>query len=347
MAALRHTYFNCLTPNGEPLRWYPPKVEGDVLVDSIYFGAVLAEMDCRLNTRPLTFYLTRDLANLPAYGAGVVAIVTGDELTRVPAYFNRVRAVFKNHAVRPLLTSSFIREPTLVNLSWFLSYVRMCAHHLPGALAYVRARFAPRAKRHLSPVWLLPIGVLNQRELPITPVADRRSDLFFAGSVSHRADASRFRNLLAPKVLSRGDMVRRVEELAARHPELSVNVTTTGAFVDSINSDSAAYSQQLMDTRVALVPRGATADTFRFWQALRYGCVVVADTLPKHHLFYDGAPVVRIRDWQDLEREVIPLLRDPELLEQLHRRSLDWWRTKGSPEAVGAYMAAKLNALNA
>jgi hypothetical protein len=108
-------------------------------------------------------------------------------------------------------------------------------------------------------------------------------------------------------------------------------------------ADAAAYSRKLMDARIALVPRGTTADTARFWQALRYGCVPVVDTVARHRWFYDGAPVVRLRSWNELEEAVVPLLSDGERLQRLHERSLEWWRTRGSEEAVGAYMADRLN----
>ena len=42
---------------------------------------------------------------------------------------------------------------------------------------------------------------------------------------------------------------------------------------------------------------------------------------------------------------VTRVLSDRERLERLHRASLEWWRTRGSPEAVGAYMADRLNSL--
>lgn len=345
MEELCSTHFNCLTPDRKPVRWNPPEVVGDVLVDSLYMGGALAAMDRRLqNGSELTFYLTQDLEELPSYGPGVVALVIGDESIRVPAYFDKVLAIFRNTAVRPLLTSSPFRDPSYVNLWWLVAHLRAWKRHGPGAYAYLQSKFL-RPGGHPAPIWLLPTGVFNQKELPITPLADRGADIFFAGSVAHRASASDLRNRMSPKVLARQNMVTHAQKLAADHPELNVNLITTGDFYDSLGGDPDAYSNQLMDARVALVPRGAIADTARFWEAMRYGCVAVADTVARHRVFYDDAPVVRLRDWRDLQDTVVPLLADTARLEDLHRRSLEWWRTKGAPEAVGAYMAAKINAL--
>jgi hypothetical protein len=334
---LRNRYLNCLTADRRPVAWQPPAAPDGTLVDSVYFGEVLAAMDARLASGGLTVVLTQDLERLPSYGRDVVAVVIGDELARVPAYVDRVRAVFKNQPVRPRLTSSPLREPSWTNLWWLVSHLRTWRHHLPGAVRWLRSG-------RPAPVWHLPIGVLNQVALPLRPPEERGIDVFFAGSVSHRADAG-LRERVSPKVIARREMVAAAERLAAAHPSLAVQVATTGAFAESLARSADAYSRQLADARIALVPRGTTADTARFWQAMRAGCVVVTDTVPRHRWFYDGAPVVRVARWRELEDVVPPLLADPGRLRALHDRSLDWWRTRGAPEALGAYMAERLDRL--
>ena len=305
------------------------------MAGSAYFGAVLAAMDERLALSGLTVYLTQDLEELPSYGPDVVAFVIGDELARVPAYVARVLAVFKNHHSRPAPTSNFVRQPSWVNFWSGVSYLRLWAHHLRGA---VRGRGS-------APMWTVPTGVLNQVELPLKPIDARATDLFFAGSVTHTPNASALKNRVAPKVQSRLAMVRAANELAEAHPEIAVELITTPAFTDSVGADPEVYSRKLMDARLALVPRGTTPDTFRLWEALRYGVVPIVDASPGRTYFYDGAPLVTVRRWRELERVVPGLLNDPERLEALHQRCLDWWRTRGSPEAVGGYMAARLGEL--
>ena len=337
MAELRNRYFNCLTPGREPVEWWPPEVPNDVLDDSIYFGEVLGELDARLARGGLTVYLTQDLERLPTYGRDVIAVVIGDEKAIVPAYADRVLAVFKNNAVRPLLTNSFLREPEHINAWWYVSYLRLWRHHLPGAVRWLRHRSAP--------VWLLPVGTFNQVDLPLTPIEERGTDAFFAGSVSHHRGAPALKERIAPKVLSRTEMASSAGRLARSRPDLNVDVRDTGAFADSISAPGLAYSRALMDAKIALVPRGVIADTFRFWQALRFGCVVVTDAVPRHRHLYDGAPVVRVRRWDELETVVPELLGDAARLRDLHERSLDWWRTRGAPEAVASSMAARLDRL--
>ena len=337
---LRNRYFYLMPPVSEPVPWNPPEVAPDMQDDAIYFGQVLAEMDRRVRRDDLTVYLTQNLEELPSYGPDVVAVVIADEKAHVPAYIDRVAAVFKNNAVRPLLTTSFLREPELINVWWFVSYLRLWYHHAPGALRWLGDRARGRAR----PMWLLPVGTFNQIELPIKDIAERGTDLYFAGSVSHQGRPS-FKERISPKVTSRNEMVEHAQRLAAAHPELNVEVVDTGAFRLSIGQSGEEYSHALMDAKIALVPRGVIADTFRFWQAVRYGCVVVTDTIPRHKWLYDGAPIVKVRRWHELEDVALELLADEARLRDLHERSLEWWRSRAAPEVVGAHMAQRLDAL--
>ena len=343
MAELRNTYVNCQTEDGSVLPWEPPGVPEGAKPDGLYFSQVMVEMDRRLEEGGLTVYMTENREWLPSYGRDVVVLLTGDEFTRVPEYYGDVRAIFKNHAVRPVASTSFRRAPSWVNLWSLVWHLRTWKHHVRGVVGY---RLRKRRGERAAPIWQLPIGVLDQVELPLKPLDERTRDVFFAGSIGHHR-AGGLNERVNPKVLGRKSMVAHAERLAERHPELSVELVTTAAFLDSMEADAEAYSRSLMDARIALVPRGTVPDTFRFWQALRYGCVAIVDALPRENWFYDGAPVVRVERWDELEDVVPSLLADEARMQELHERSLEWWRTRGSPEAVGRFMAAKLDALGA
>ena len=92
-----------------------------------------------------------------------------------------------------------------------------------------------------------------------------------------------------------------------------------------------------METKICLVPRGTSFETFRFFEALRYGCVVVTEALPSRW-FYKGAPVIQITDWSELEKILEKLLSDKQVLQEKHQESLNWWHKKCSEETVGAYI---------
>ena len=324
------TFYSCLGPDRLPEPLTPPAaIDGQV--DTRYFSRALAAMDRELQPGGLTVYLTFDTKALPSYGDDVVAVLIGDEWARVPDYLPRVRAVFRNLSARPNLGAP-IRSPA--GLSALLPAGRAAIRGLPARFRHVGG---PSPATQIE----LPIGTFNVLDLPLTPFAERGADVFFAGSVAHAPGRlAALKAKVKPKDLTREAMLRAVDRLRER-PGVAVDVHVTGSFKESAAADPGEYSRALMDSRLALVPRGATTETHRFFQALKYGCVPVTDTVPPVW-FYEQAPVVRLRHWDELEGVVLDLLADPERLEGLHRRALSWWETACSEDAVGRYMARML-----
>jgi hypothetical protein len=337
-------FFQCLGPDREPRAWNPPDPIDD-LVDTWYFGRVLRAMAREVEADGLTVYLTFDTEKLPSYGHDVVVVLIGDEWARVPAYLSRVRAVFRNLCARPNLGCRPLAWPSAATFSAFLPAARAALRSAPGRLRHLGAELSAawgRGQRP-APQVEVPIGTYNLLELPLTPLAQRGSDLFFAGSVDQAPGRSAaLKAAVMPKGLARQAMLRNVERL--RGNGLNVDVRITEGFQASAASDPADYSRALMNSRMALVPRGATTETHRFFQALKFGCIVVTDSIPPSW-FYEQAPIIRLRHWDELEETVTPLLADPARLERLHRAALGWWDTACSEEAVGRLMARTINAL--
>ena len=118
----------------------------------------------------------------------------------------------------------------------------------------------------------------------------------------------------------------------------------TEGFQASAAADAGEYSHALMNSRLALVPRGATTETHRFFQALKYGSIIVTDAVPPIW-FYEGRRWCGCAIGTSSRTSSCPCWRDPERLETLHRESLRWWQAACSEEAVGRLMAQELNAL--
>jgi hypothetical protein len=324
--------------------WAPPRPVPE-LIDTWYFGRALAAMERELLVRGLTVYMTFDTETLPSYGEDVVVLLIGDEWARVPAYLSRVRLVFRNYCARPNVGCRPLAWPSMVALSSLLPAGRAAVRGAPWRLARLPSEItaARRQRRPPAPQIELPIWTFNVLDLPLTPFARRRADVFFAGSVAHAGRAARLKAQVMPKGLSRNAMLRNVDRMR-RHRHISVDVRVTEGFHQSAGSDPREYSQAMMNARLALVPRGATSETHRFIQALKYGCIVVTDCVPPVW-FYEQAPIIRLRHWDELEKVVLPLLARPERLESLHREALAWWETACSEEAVGRLMARALNTL--
>lgn len=320
-----------------------------------YLHRVLQIVEQELGGCGLTFFVTWKLDVLPEYGNHVVAIVMGDEWSQIPAYVDQVLITFKCYGIYPRLGVRLVRQPSYLNMLVFLRHLRVLAHWLPGAL-----RYAGRYVRHrwrgelVPPVYDLPLGYGNQLALPVQPIDTRPIDVFFAGSIEQgfpRRFWSPHRWLPSPKRVSRLRMLQVLEVLQHQLPELRVFVHTNARFV--LNAleygltepgevlDTEAYSQTLMQSKICLAPRGTSADTFRLFEGLRYGCVVITERLPRRW-FYRNAPVIEVDDWQELHSLVPGLLRDKQRLRRFQQDALQWWRTVASEEAIGRWMAGRI-----
>jgi hypothetical protein len=339
-------FVNCLDRNGPPREWTPP-VRVEEHIDTWYFGRALEAMDRELRIDGLTFYLTFDPERLPSYGDDVVAVLIGDEWALVPDYITRVRAVFRNLCARPNLGCNPLAWPSAATFASLLPAARTAWRGAPGRLARARAELAAARGKgpRPAPQIVVPVGTYNLADLPVVPLGQRRFDLFFAGSVVHEPDrTARLKARVMPKNLSREAMLRNVERLT-RNSGVTADIRITEGYQQSVAADPLDYSRAFMDCRLALVPRGAVVETHRFFQALKYGCIVVTDAIAPTW-FHEQAPMVRLRHWDELEEAVLPLLADRERLEALHRQSLAWWESACSEAAVGRLMARTLNSLS-
>ena len=310
-----------------------------------------------METGGLVFYLTWKLDELPSYGKNVVAVVMGDEWCHVPDYAHKVLATFKCYGVRPSLGCNPLLRPSLLNLTLSVKYLRTYAHYAPGSLKHTlqKLKHSLNGSERLPPIYDFPLGYGNQFDLPVKNIAARKYDLFFAGSVQHTVYPvwSPKHWIQNPKSLSRNKMLANLAALKEKHPVLRVELATMSTFAwnalhygtDQSGEilDAATYSERMMETKICLVPRGTSPETFRYFEALRYGCVLITEQLPSRW-FYDGSPAIEVKDWNELESIVEQVLGDEDLMRRKHEEAIHWWKTTCSEDAVGAFMAEKLNA---
>jgi hypothetical protein len=344
---LCNKYYICL-PEEDPISWCPADANETLNINCKYFSKAFEAMEKSLEESGLIFYLTSDTKRLPSYGQNVVAVVREDEWSRIPTYFHKVRAVFKCYGTHPPLGGNPFLKPSYLNLLALLKFVKAWVTRLPSLLKYASARLSSLLLKvgEVPPVYDIPLGYFNQLDLPIKDIEARRYDVSFAGSIVHEPYSkwSLKRLLGTPKSVSRRKMIAALEKIAKKHQEFKIKLSVTPNLQVARSADARSYSRELMDTKICLVPRGGSLETYRFFEALRYGCVVVTEALPSRW-FYDGAPAVRVEDWNDVERILKKLLEDEQLLQREHQRTLEWWRTKCSEEAVGTYVANQLNSL--
>jgi hypothetical protein len=325
--------------------WNPPEPLKELENEQLYFGRVLQEMERCLEVDGLTFYLTWNTRELPSYGPDVVALLNGDELCRIPDYSHRVCMVFKCYGTRPYVPLGRGDGSAVLNALVAAKYLQSVLAGVSGAAKRVRARLRAGSSGGLPPIVTIPLGYHNQVELPLEDIRSRSTDVSFAGSVRHEETAALgIRGRIGtPKTRSREAMLASLRAFADKRPGLRISINETAGFVASHSGGAEAYSRSLMSTKICLVPRGNSVETFRLFEALRAGCVVVHEPLPPHW-FYQSLPGIALRDWRRLPRVLDDLLADESRLVQLHAAGRRWWDTVASEAAVGAFMADRLNA---
>lgn len=340
-------YFVCLpeTPL-QPIPLTLAQTDRHLPCNCIYFSKVFEAMEQKLEVKGLIIYLTWDVDKLPSYGDNVVAVVLGDEFSRVPLYVHQVRAIFKTLSMRPIIGSNPLLKPSYLNLMSLLQFLRIWVIRAPSL---INAWLQQLKGKKVASIYDIPLGYYNQVNLPIKPILERRYDLFFAGSLV--ADDypiwSRRRWLRNPKDVARSQMLSAVEKLQAKYPKLNIAIGMTNDFglEAEFFQDTRSYSEKLMDAKICLAPRGSLFETFRFFEGLRYGCIVITEALP-HRWFYQDSPAIQLSKWSELEQKIFQLIHNPELTKLEHEESLQGWQSKCAEVVIGDYMAKQINKSN-
>jgi hypothetical protein len=110
--------------------------------------------------------------------------------------------------------------------------------------------------------------------------------------------------------------------------------------------DIETYSSMLSRSKIVLSPKGfESTETFRLTEALSCGCVVISEYLPNVP-FYQGAPIIQVKNWKEGLATTKELLKYPQKLSQLHQDSIKWWNDNLSDEGVSRYIVESIAQLS-
>ena len=106
--------------------------------------------------------------------------------------------------------------------------------------------------------------------------------------------------------------------------------------------DKLEYSRILNKTKIALVPCGsASYETFRFFESMMCGCVVIGVPLPNVE-FYNKAVYVKIDNWDHVETYIRKILEDSMSLHNLSVLGYEWYKEYCSPRGLADYIKARI-----
>lgn len=332
-------------PFAPPRPWNPANPSPELPRDCLYFGKALVEMERHLGPEDLHCYLTWSNEELPEYGAHVIAVLVGEEWGMIPRYARHVRLVARVMGQKPFLG---IRKWLPFSRLKFLLAIKHARNWLRHVRSQIRVAFPPSewpTAVHRKPnICTLPWGSASLVDVPMKPMKKRTQNYFFSGGITKGTDFGFRKWLSSPKIQARQDLVAAVTAMEAKHPELSSSQSVrvhveqaTGALDD--NRD---YAERLMNARICLAPRGSVADTWRYFEGLKSGCVVVTNPLPDEW-YYRDTPAIQIQDWDELESVLLPLLADERRLQSLHEAALTHWQDVCGEQALGRFLARAIS----
>jgi len=110
----------------------------------------------------------------------------------------------------------------------------------------------------------------------------------------------------------------------------------TGGFKKGLPPEK--YGEIISDSKIVLCPKGFNfTESFRHYEAMRAGCVIISEKLPSTH-FYKNSPIIYVSNWDEGLKIANELKDNNEKLDRLSRMTLDWWENKCSEKATAKYI---------
>jgi hypothetical protein len=189
---------------------------------------------------------------------------------------------------------------------------------------------------------MVPLGCFADFEPNVVPLRDRDFDYAFLGSVTYNDNEKKWFHAVmeSPKELARRMMCESIREVSLGGRWRGF-LRATSDMKESINNQL-DYAGILAQSKISLVPRGTCYDTYRFFESLKAGCVVICEPLP-NLWFYHGHPGITIKDWRDLPQLLNRLLTDPDLLERKSQEGIKFYKDCCAENVVADRMVKFLN----
>jgi hypothetical protein len=343
---LNHRFFWDESPGKAPAREIaPPPWTPALPAEFRYTYDVLEAALLDVSAEQLHFYFTKEAYSLPEYGRNVIGVLLQEERCKVPVYGRHVRAVVRNLVSHPFLGYRPHLGFTSLETVLTFEFARDCYTSMKAryALEHPPAAFPAPVRREPCTI-RLPLGYHSQVELPQIAMADRTLDTFFAGQVSEKIPAGSYKRYTSTsKIQARRQIWQALRELEKQN-KWRIDLGDIAANQrDQIPTAFSSYSEKMMQSRICVAPRGSVADSFRAFEGLRAGCLLVANPLPRDEYLYPNAPLLIVDHWRELGGILERYARDIEALEQWRARSLAWWHDHLRPEVMAVMVAQRLN----
>ncbi|MBU2564518.1 glycosyltransferase family 47 protein [Patescibacteria group bacterium] len=178
-------------------------------------------------------------------------------------------------------------------------------------------------------IFFLPLPCLGGTlDIPNIPILNRETDVFFAGQVNYSI---------------RKELSKIVLNLKSQKKDLKIVFKKTKDFFSGWDINQ--YLDRLNNSKICLCPRGASIETYRHFEALRHGCIVISTSLP-NVWYFQNAPIQTITQWNELPDLVNKIIRNQGLLKEISKKSVKYWNDKLSPKAVANFINNSIDSIS-
>lgn len=212
-----------------------------------------------------------------------------------------------------------------------------------------------------------PLGIPRKiKERPIIPINERKYDVFYVGNLNknrvpfyqalalHSPTLKRLISLSILRVASRYEYNRRLRNWSLRLKNIVFKLGATlfndvfdSSWIEFTRSFEAGlppgkYAETLAQSKIVFSPKGFfNTECFRFYEALRQGCIVITEKLPVTE-YYHSDCYIEVDTWKNVSNLVRLLLVDKEKMEQLSKRGRNYYEEVLSPMGVAKYITSKI-----
>jgi hypothetical protein len=104
------------------------------------------------------------------------------------------------------------------------------------------------------------------------------------------------------------------------------------------------YLKTLSDTKICLVPKGVSYETFRYTEAFASGCIVITTVKPSHvnTWFYENSPAIFIDSWSELTDDFITKILSSDINKK-YNENIEYYNNYLSPESNSRFIINKIN----
>ena len=208
-----------------------------------------------------------------------------------------------------------------------------------------------------SNIFSFPINIIPDISIKkIIPIDKRKIDIFFIGNLNRsRLDFfrafysdfkifSKFSYKFIYSFLARTGLIKKLINKDLSNKINGNNfIKFTNGFNTGIQYDK--YLKLLNNSKVVLCPKGfMSSETFRHFEAIRAGSVVVTEKLPNTY-FYKKFPFVRINNWTVGLRKIEKLILDVNRLKKIQKKNRVFYDNNLSEAGTAKYVFKILKVL--